>query len=703
MSVADAVPPSPDGLELWPEPGPGSADASPAPSGLGRGYPVRRGFIPRHRLVFCVLAHLLLFALSLLSAFGLAYNFDRAFPGPAAEAFPEGWGWLTTLYLPLALLAVPLKAAAFGIAGQYRGSWRYVGLHDLAGVIWAALVGSFFFVGAYFVIENAWVQGVGHSLIDRFDRPMLRQSIFLLDFGLTIGLVSAARILVRFYYEEARIRPAEDVKRVLIIGAGDEAESILRDLRRLPRERFHVVGLLDDRVAPGRAGAASGRIHGTDILGGTGILRSVVAQRHVDEVLIASPHAKPREIRRWVESCSGTGVRFRTAPTVSALMEGRVQVRGIRDVDIADLLGREQVRLDTDALAAQLRGRRIAVTGAGGSIGSELCRQIARFGPESLLLIERAENALFEIDRRLRNEFPRLGHPGTDETESGIVACVADVCDAGRMTELFARYRPGWVFHAAAHKHVPMMESNVGEAVKNNVLGTRVTAEAALGAGVAKMVFISTDKAINPTSVMGCTKRLAEMVVQGLNGRGATQFVTVRFGNVLGSDGSVVPIFKRQIEEGGPVCVTHPDMRRYFMTIPEASQLVLQAGAMGKGGEIFLLDMGEPIRIVDLARDMITLSGLRPDVDVEIKFTGVRPGEKLFEELAMDGEHVVPTGHPKIGVTLHRPEDFSEVSAGIEALVQVVDARGDDQLKLMLAGIVREYAPMDVSAASALP
>jgi len=312
-----------------------------------------------------------------------------------------------------------------------------------------------------------------------------------------------------------------------------------------------------------------------------------------------------------------------------------------------------------------------------------MCRQVARYAPAKLVLVEQAENNLFEIDRELRG-----GYPGVS-----VVPYVADVCDSARMRWIFARERPATIFHAAAHKHVPMMELNPGEAVKNNILGTKLTAEMAAEHGARRMVVISTDKAVNPTSIMGCTKRVGELYVQQLSGRCETQFITVRFGNVLGSSGSVVPIFREQIVRGGPITVTHPDMLRYFMTIPEAAQLVLQAGAMGSGGEIYVLDMGEPIKIVDLARDMITLSGLRPGLDIEIVFTGLRPGEKLFEELSIEGEHVSPTSHPKIGVWKRRPDDFSRVCHGIEDLLTSADTSSHDEIRRQLKSLVPEYAP----------
>jgi FlaA1/EpsC-like NDP-sugar epimerase len=625
----------------------------------------------RHRSVMVVLAHGALFAISLLAAFLLAYNF-RFVIGQAGG----GYVWFDDLYLPLLAIALPLKLLVFYVAGQYRGSWRYVGLRDLFGVISASLVGTFFFLTAYFLLENGWHRTFGYALIDAWPTQNLRQSaVFVLDWACTIVFVSTARIGVRFYYEDLQAGQAVNPRRMLICGAGDAGEAVLRELLRVGEH--HCVGFLDDDAQ------LHARIHEVEIVGRTGEIREICEEHNVEEVLIAIPGAPPRFIRDLVKKCHGTGVLFRTMPVVTDVIEGRMQVSQIRDVNIDDLLGREKVQLDVALIGAQLKGRRVAVTGAGGSIGSEMCRQIAAFGPLRLVLIEQAENSLFEIDRELRSSFPDVD----------IIPYVADVADRRRVDALFAAERPSSVFHAAAHKHVPMMEGNPGEALKNNIGGSRTVADACIAAGVAKMVMISTDKAVNPTSVMGCTKRVAEMYVQGLTGAGVTQFVTVRFGNVLGSSGSVVPIFKKQIDAGGPVTVTHRDMTRYFMTIPEAAQLVLQAGTMGKGGEIYVLHMGEPVKIVDLARDMITLSGLRPDVDIDIVFSGTRPGEKLFEELSNEGENVGETAHPKIGIWKHRPENFDSVVAGMERLFAMADDAKLDAIRSDLKKIVPEYQP----------
>jgi FlaA1/EpsC-like NDP-sugar epimerase len=382
-----------------------------------------------------------------------------------------------------------------------------------------------------------------------------------------------------------------------------------------------------------------------------------------------------------VQICQGTKIRFRTVPSITDIASGRLRVSQIRDVDINDLLGRDVVELDMDLIKSFLKDKVILVTGAGGSIGSEMSRQVCAFGPKTLLLVEQAENPLFFIERELNKSFP----------EVDIVALVRNITNEVRLRQVFETYRPEVVIHAAAHKHVPLMETNPGEAINNNIIGTKTIADAADVCGVDNFVMISTDKAVNPTSIMGCSKRVAEMYIQGLDNLSKTHFVTVRFGNVLGSDGSVVPIFKKQIAAGGPVTVTHPEMKRYFMTIPEASQLVLQAAAMGKGGEIFVLDMGEPVKIVHLARELITLSGFRPGEDIEIVFTGTRLGEKLFEELSIAGEDMLPTRHSKIAIWKNIPKDRDVLCKGIEVLVAVADTQDHDKIVATIKKLIPEY------------
>lgn len=620
----------------------------------------------RYRSVLIVPVHLLLFAFAFFSSFALYYNFRN---------FQD---WFVPFFLPLLPLVLVLRAAVFAKLRLFRGSWRYVGMRDFWAIFKAAWYSTFGFVAAFFFIELAYnqlVPGSGGFIAARGRFP---QSIFLLDLGMCVATVSGARILVRLYFEEVRPVPTAGRRRCLIIGAGDTGEALLREILRMPVDRHQVIGFLDDDEA--KHGSL---IHGVPVLGHTNGARTICQKNEIEELLVAVQGIPQKRLRQIVEQCQGLNIRFRTIPAMEAVIEGRVTVSQIRDVDIKDLLGREQVDLDADKIRDDLHGQRVVVTGAGGSIGSEICRQVLRYQPSKLILIEQAENNLFEIDRELATLAP-----GTPRR-----CCIADICDADRIDRVFADEKPAVVFHAAAHKHVPMMEFNVGEAIKNNIRGTKTVADAAKRHGVRRFVMISTDKAVNPTSVMGCTKRVAEMYIQQLRQGSATQFMTVRFGNVLGSSGSVVPIFARQIAAGGPVTITDPAMTRFFMTIPEATQLVLQAGIMGKDGDIFVLDMGEPVKIVDLAREMITLSGLRPGEDIEIKVTGVRPGEKLYEELSVQGEDMGKTTHEKIYVWRNRQEDWPKICRQMEDLVADADKLMPEELKRRLGEIVPEFKP----------
>lgn len=609
-------------------------------------------------------AHLGLFVLSFFMAFGLAYNFHIF------------WERLVRLFLPVLPTVVLIKLVVFGCMGLYRGWWRYTGLYDLFTVISAALISSFIILCLFFVGVYVWQWLFNARLLAGFS-----QLIFILDWGATIAFVAFARVGVRLYHETVRPTPVGGPANLLVIGTGDTAEAVVREIERMPEERYRVLGFLDDD--PTTWGA---QIHGIPVLGGTDQVREICRKSSVDEMLIALPKTTRRELRRVIELCEGTNVRFRIVPDVKELIAGRVRVGELPEVNITDLLGRDEVSLDQQAIDLFLKDKRVVITGAGGSIGAELCRQVLAYRPVELVLVEQAENQLFQIEREL------LGRQ-TDGLP--IIAHVADICDAARIDHIFAQHRPDVVLHAAAHKHVPMMERNPGEAVKNNILGTKVLADAAAAHAVSKFVVISTDKAVKPTSIMGCTKRVAEMYVQQLSSRAKTQFVTVRFGNVLGSSGSVIPIFQEQIASGGPITVTHPDMTRYFMTIPEACQLVLQAGTMGKGGEIFVLDMGEPVKILDVAKELITLSGFTPGQDVQIVFTGIRPGEKLFEELSIEGEGVSRTTHPKIGIWQNRPESFDAVCQGIDDLLALADEDDLAKIRDRLKQLVPEYDPPD--------
>lgn len=629
------------------------------------------GWAREHRLLVATSGHLALFVLSWLLAFGLAYNFHKIWVEAA---------WFPNFFLPLLPIVLVIKGLVFWAMGLYRGSWRYVGLRDVMQVTKAAFVSFTWIFAIYYGAANAeflaqllGFEGFTFELFGGRDFP---DSVLILDFAGTIALICGARFAVRLYHEE--MQPVQDgiAPKLLILGAGNAGETVVREILRLPVLQYRMVGFLDDDRAKWGT-----QIHGIGVLGGIDKIKAICDEHSVDEILIAMPAATRKQVRRVVALCQGTNLRFKTLPAMADLIAGRAQVQQIRDVDINDLLGRAPVELDTAEIAKFLNGRVVMVTGAGGSIGSEMCRQVARFRPKRLLLLEQAEQNLFEIDRELRAHFPDIR----------VVAYIADVGDLQRVKRIFEIERPTVVFHAAAHKHVPMMELNPGEALKNNILGTRVVADVAAKCGCEKFVMISTDKAVNPTSIMGGSKRIAEMYIQALNERVATQFVTVRFGNVLGSSGSVIPIFKEQIAGGGPVTVTHPEMVRFFMTIPEASQLVLQSASMGQGGEIFVLDMGEPVKIVDLARDLITLSGFRPEEDIEIQFVGVRPGEKLYEELAIEGEGVSRTAHPKIGIWQKRPVDWSGLLRAMEGLLNDANTLDREQTRHRLKAVVPEF------------
>ncbi len=625
----------------------------------------------RYRLPVNVLIHSTLFTLSLLLAYLVRFE---------ATGTRQEWFWSS--FLPWLPVFVILKLLVFGAGKLFRGGWQYASIRDVSNILVASWIFLAIMFGAY----------LGLSYVPAlFDRRLPHvgtfyanwsKGILILDFLATVFLVCTVRLAFRLYREELRPVASEGAKSVLIVGAGNAAESIIREIHRMRVERYRVKGLVDDD--PGKRGIL---IHGISVLGKTDDIRRICDEEEIEEIIIAMPSATQKQLRHVIELCTGTKLKFQSLPGVGDLIDGRVTVSQIRPVDINDLLGREQVELDTDALARFLHGRRILITGAGGSIGSEMCRQVCHFGPAELVLVEQAETPMFDIENELRAAHPELP----------IIARICDIYDRDRVMRLWDTHRPEVVVHAAAHKHVPLMERNPCEAIKNNIMGTKNVADASSRYEVSEFVMISTDKAVNPSSVMGVSKRVAEMYTQALNGRDncPTQFKAVRFGNVLGSSGSVVPTFRRQIAHGGPVTVTHPEMTRYFMTIPEAAQLVLQASATGTGGQIYLLDMGEPVKIVDLARQMITLSGFRPGEDIDIQFTGVRPGEKLFEELRTQGEDIEPTVNPKILIWQHRAVEWDRITSEIEQLGELSNSTDRDAIVSLLQEIVPEYKPMN--------
>ena len=594
-----------------------------------------------------------------VAAFVLAYMLRFEF-APSSEQWQAA-----LIQLPYVIL---LQFVTLFVFGAYSFVWRYIGLAELGAFLKAA--GLSFLV---LVLIRLTMPG-----FLQFLRVPL--SIILLDTMLAFGGVLSLRVLRRVlyeHYEKQQKRGGEPRERkpVLLIGAGQAGVLAAKEIVGRGEAGLDVKGFVDDD--PEKQGAV---IQGVKVLGRSPDIPRLVSQLEIDHVIITMATATRQDIKRILDVCDSVPVKVRIIPGYFEVLGGQVAISRIRDVEIEDLLGREPVSLEESEVRGFLSGKTVMVTGAGGSIGSELARQVALLAPARLLLVERAEFVLFDIHRELAGK-----HPALD-----LLPLVADVGDEGRMRAIFEAYRPAVVVHAAAHKHVPMMEWNPCEAVKNNVLGTEVTGRLAGEHGADAFVFISTDKAVKPTSVMGASKRMAELVVQALDKKYETRYVAVRFGNVLGSTGSVIPIFRSQIAKGGPVTVTHPDMVRYFMTIPEASQLVLQAGAMGRGGEIFVLDMGAPVKIVDLAEQMITLSGLKVGEDIEIVFTGVRPGEKMAEQLMNSDEAVGATRHPKILIGTMNHVTLEKVSEGVEELTRAARAGETQKVRSAFAKWIPE-------------
>jgi FlaA1/EpsC-like NDP-sugar epimerase len=570
-------------------------------------------------------------------------------------------------------LVLVIQVGALALFGVYRFIPHYISTTEVPAFIRSAFLSGLLIVGLRLglpVIHQGWPE--------EFDVPL---SVAAIDTVLAFGGLLGLRFLKRLNHErKQKVIHAHNghngsLKTVLLIGAVEHGMLAAREIHARPDMGLEVKGLVDDD--PAKTGA---RVYGLRVLGTSQDLPKLVDDLAIDHVVITLTDASRRELRRLVRLCEAIPIKARILPGLDEILGGKVQFTHIRDIEIEDLLGREPVRLDISEMHRFITGKVVMVTGAGGSIGSELARQVARFAPSVLLLVERAEFGLFEINRELGATWPKLT----------TLPLIADVGDVPRVRDLFSRYHPHVVLHAAAHKHVPLMESNLVEAVKNNVLATFRLGRIAGESGAEVFVLISTDKAVRPASAMGASKRVAELVVQHLNRDFATHFAAVRFGNVIGSSGSVIPLFREQIRKGGPVTVTHPDMVRYFMTIPEAAQLVLQASAMTRGGEIFILDMGEPVRIVDLARDIIRLSGLKPDEDIAIVWSGLRPGEKLFEELETTGEHLVRTAHPKIFVCKIAAYPAERSRAALRELAQLANRGEASELRRYLNELLPE-------------
>lgn len=600
-----------------------------------------------------IVAHdLLMTALAWWAAKELRYTLDPALHiGFASLEFP---------------VVLAVQGLIFAWTGLYKGVWRFASLPDLWNILRAVVLGAVAIYLALFVYNR--LDGVPRSVL------------LLYPFVLAVCL-GAPRLTYRLW-KDSRLAlfPSQGGQRVLIVGADSAGEALLRDLQR--DNRYTVVGFVDDRTS-----LRGARINGRPVLGTLDQLPDVAREAAVQMLLIALPAATSAEVRRVVELCDGTGLPYRTVPKLEDVVAGRAQFNEIKEVAIEDLLGRDAVELDWTAIRETLTGRRVLVTGGGGSIGSELCRQVARLGAHSLTVVERSEYNLYRIARELRAAYP----------EMIFNAVLADCGDEVAMQRLFAEVRPEVVFHAAAYKHVPMLQGQLRAGFRNNVLGTRTVADLSDRSGVACFVLISTDKAVNPTSVMGACKRIAEIWCQNLNAHSATRFITVRFGNVLDSAGSVVPLFREQIRQGGPVTITHPEISRYFMTIPEASQLILQAAALGEGGEIFALDMGEPIKIRDLAEQMIRLAGKKPGSEVPIIYTGLRSGEKLFEELFHPLENYTATRHAKIFLAQHRQVSWELLQAQFAKAADAVAGFDEENLRHCVSGMLPSFRWSDAA------
>ncbi len=577
----------------------------------------------------------------------------------------------------LLLWIVPLKSVIFFAVGLYRGLWRFTGVRDFWLLSGASLLSTM-------LILLIMLFGNGFAGYSR--------GVFIADGIITFILTGCVRMAIRSLLS-ARATPITDVAgarsiKILIIGAGQAGEKILREIMDNYRLHYDVVGFIDDdREKQGRT------IHGIRVLGTLERLPKILKSENIQQILIAIPSARGEQIRRIVEACQESNISYKMLPGIGDLIDGRVSVKFLRDISYEDLLGRSAVHLNVEGIRNYIDGKTVLVSGCGGSIGSELCRQIVKYQPSNIILLDSSETNLFNIHMEMQNEH-YCRH---------CVAILGRVQNQALMNDVFKMYKPDVIFHAAAYKHVPMMEKNPWQAVYNNIIGSRVLMEMAIRYHVNRFVLVSTDKAVRPTNVMGASKRVTELIMQCQQGNG-TRFMAVRFGNVIGSSGSVIPFFRRQIEQGGPVTVTHPEVNRFFMTIPEASQMILQAGTMGVGGEIFILRMGTPVKIIDMARDLIRLSGKEPDVDIKIVFTGLRDGEKLYEELITVGEDILPTDHKKVMVLRSGncfngssdPQEAKELLyREIDELVKIAARHDGKGIKAKLKEIIPEFTPQE--------
>ena len=631
-------------------------------------YPYFQLRNPKFYLMF--LSDVFIFISALIAAYLFRFDFSLS---------PIYIGQIKTVLLWI----VPLKILVFLSSGIYRGMWRYASIRDFWLLARTCLLSTLLILAV--ILYMSGFQGYSRA-------------IFILDGILTFLLMGGKLMAIRSYFARfanPKIReelfPKVNYKKILIIGAGAAGEKILRGIFENNELHYRVIGFIDDDpLKKGRS------IHGVPVLGNLEAITSILEKVDVNEILIAIPSASGDQIRNIVETCKDCDVSYKILPGMSGLIDGRVSIKLLRDISYEDLLGRPPVQLDSAGIRGYLDGKRVLITGCGGSIGSELCRRIIKYQPGYLILLDASEMNLFNIQMELKNE--RYFHK--------CEAILGQVQDKQLMEDIFKKYKPQVVFHAAAYKHVPMLEKNPWEAVFNNIIGSRVVMEMSIKYHIERFVLVSTDKAVRPTNVMGASKRVTELIMQSLQGNG-TLLMAVRFGNVIGSSGSVIPVFRRQIEKGGPVTVTHPEVNRYFMTIPESTQLILQAAAMGEGGEVFVLKMGTPVKIADMARDLICLSGKEPDVDIKIIYTGLRDGEKLYEELITAGEDILPTGHGEIMLlrsncnadeTGYLQKIRAKLGNDIDELIEYSLSHDAKAVKKKFKEIVPEYTPQENAA-----
>ncbi len=601
----------------------------------------------------------------------VAFNLDflvALFAFPAAYFLRYGQAFPDIFYshkiLEQSILIALVQPMSFYFFDMYRGIWRYASTPDLVRVIKGATFGVVLFFLAVFFYNRLVVTP---------------RSIFIIDWILLVIGLGGWRLLYRILRDHATLfNTSELLEKVIVVGAGSGGDQLIREIRKAPSLNMKVVAMIDDDI-----GIRNKLLHGIPVMGGVEDIPRIVEKTKANQIFIAIPSASGEQIERIISACRDSNLKFKTLPRIEEILNGRVELSQLRDVLPEDLLGRKQIKLDTWSINEMIEGSKVLISGAGGSIGSEICNQVAKFRPKEIVLFEITELFLYDLEKKLKKSFPELKYH----------CVVGDIRNLDDVNQVFRNFKPEIVFHAAAYKHVPMMEINPTAAIKTNIFGTKLFGEKAVEYGVKRFVLVSTDKAVNPTNVMGATKRVAEMVCQDLQSKTeSTKFLTVRFGNVLGSSGSVIPLFKEQINNGGPLTVTHPDIERYFMSISEASQLVLQAGAIGKGDELFVLDMGKAIKIADLAKNMITLSGLKINEDIEIEYIGLRPGEKLYEELLMDNETTLPTQHPQLRIAKVRKNQSHFISQ-LSELFDNLDSFDYWELRDFLQSIVPEYSP----------